>query len=204
MRRIILLFALLISTIASAQQADWLTTDDAYSPFVVTLNEQSRQYRNTGTITLRDPIYHAVLGTYQFVTGGFGRGSAPFGEYEVGSFRDDHGLGPRWELHRPGFHPRPGFSAFDPSIRKMRTWIQLHSLRGAGFTDGTLGCLGVLGGKSVWDQFVRNLNYILGVTGRVRFSVEGNKDALTAVAVVKPIVPRIYHKAVYHKRKHRR
>ncbi len=35
----------------------------------VKLNERDREYRNTGTIILRDPITGALLGSYEFATG---------------------------------------------------------------------------------------------------------------------------------------
>ena len=68
----------------------------------VKLNERDREYRNTGIIILRDPITGAFLGSYEFATGGFGRGSAPFGTYELGAFRgtddDPRRIGKRWMI----------------------------------------------------------------------------------------------------------
>jgi len=165
--KLLIALALIVLAIIPSRAQDWLSTDDAPPPFVVKLNESSRQFRNTGTITLRHPIYGFVLGTYQFVTGGFGRGSAPFGVYEIGNFRNDGWIGPRWELHRPGFHPRRGFSAFDRRIRKMRTWLQLHSMHG--MNKGTFGCIGVFGGRRVWSDFVAHVRLILGLIGHVQF-----------------------------------
>lgn len=146
-----------------------LAGDTLAQPVQVIVREPANLYRNTGWIVLRDPITDQELGTYEFVSGGLGRGSAPFGEYEIGKARSDGWIGPRWELHRPGFHPRPGFSAFDRRIGKMRAWLQLHSMHG--FNQGTFGCLGVFGGPDVWARFQKQLNHILSLVGTVRFDL---------------------------------
>lgn len=138
-------------------------------PFEAIVHEPANLYRNRITITLRDPITDELLGVYEAVSGGLGRGSAPFGEYQIGKPRSDGWIGPRWELHRPGFHPRPGFSAFDRRIGKMRTWLQLHSMHG--FNQGTFGCIGVFGGPDVWATFRKQLNHILSIIGVVRFEL---------------------------------
>src|SRR5262245_6453012 len=83
-----------------------LSPASAAETFIIQLNESERGFRNTGTITLRDPVSDTVLGSYDFATGGFGRGSAPFGVYELGSFRgvndDPRRLGPRWMIRQQG------------------------------------------------------------------------------------------------------
>jgi hypothetical protein len=145
----------------------WINTADAKA-FEVIVYQLGNLYRNTGLITLRDPVSDEVLGTYQFVSGGFGRGSAPFGHYEIGRFRRDSWIGPRWELRQRGL--RDG-EAWDSRIGSMRTEIQLHTMHGFGHIHGTLGCIGVLGGPKVWAEFRKHLNYIIGLVGVVQFDL---------------------------------
>ncbi len=139
------------------------------APFEIVAH-QSAGYRITGTITLREPVTDRLLGTYEFVTGGFGRGSAPFGKYVIDAFRDDGWIGPRWEIHTPGFHPRRGFSAFDRRIRKVRTWLQLHSMHG--MNKGTFGCIGVFGGEKVWAEFIGHIRFLQSWVGQISFDFE--------------------------------
>src|SRR5262249_23056698 len=107
------------------------TRASAADAFAVQLNEQDRGYRNTGTITLRDPVSDAVLGSYDFATGGFGRGSAPFGVYELGTFRggndDPHNIGPRWMIRQQG-QTEDG-QAYDPRVDDVRTQLELHAAK---------------------------------------------------------------------------
>jgi len=157
-RILIALLSIFISSQAVAQ--DWLTSSgDSGNYFTATINEPSRQYRNTGTITLRDPIYGFVLGTYRFATGGRGRGSAPLTDYAVGKFRDDGPIGSRWMLRQVG---REDGEVWDPHIGDMRTWIELHKAH----TGYSLGCIAVFGN---WGEFVHKLDYILSRAGTVRF-----------------------------------
>jgi len=149
--------------------------------FAVQLNERDREYRNTGTITLRDPTTGNTLGTYGFATGGFGRGSAPFGAYEVGAFRgtkdDPHHIGPRWMIRQLG--QSDDGQAYDPRLHKTRTALELHAARHQG---GSQGCIAVLGGPEVWEDFMRNLNYIISEAKRVVFRLGGNSDAVPAAS----------------------
>ena len=142
----------------------------------VKLNERDREYRNTGTITLRDPITGALLGSYEFATGGFGRGSAPFGTYELGAFRgrndDPHRIGPRWMIKQQG-QSEDG-EAYDPRVNRVRTSLELHSARR---TPGSQGCIAVLGGPEVWAEFMNNLHHIIDEIGQVVFTLEGNPEA---------------------------
>jgi hypothetical protein len=142
----------------------------------VKLNERDREYRNTGVITLRDPITGALLGSYEFATGGFGRGSAPFGTYEVGAFRgsndDPHRIGPRWMIKQQG-QSEDG-EAYDPRVNRVRTSLELHSARR---TPGSQGCIAVLGGPEVWEEFMHNLHHIIDEIGQVVFTLEGNPEA---------------------------
>jgi hypothetical protein len=150
-----------------------LSSAAAAETFIIQLNERERGYRNTGTITLRDPVSDTVLGSYDFATGGFGRGSAPFGIYELGSFRgahdDPHRLGPRWMIRQEG-QTEDG-QAYDPRVKDVRTSLELHAAKRHA---GTQGCIGVLGGENVWQEFVRNLERIIDQVGKVVFTLAEN------------------------------
>jgi len=151
----------------------------AAESFAIKLNEQDREYRNSGFITLRDPTTGALLGTYKFVTGGFGRGSAPFGTYELGAFRgtndDPLHIGPRWMIKQQG-QSEDG-RAYDPQLKGIRTGLELHS---AGRLLGSQGCIAVLGGPEVWEEFMYNLNHIINEVGPVAFTLVGNLEPATA------------------------
>lgn len=148
--------------------------------FAVELGQRDRQYRNTGTITLRDPATEVVLGTYTFATGGFGRGSAPFGAYELGVFRDvkddPHHMGPRWMIRQEGLTDG---QAYDPDLNDTRTDLELHAAR---HRFGSKGCIAVVGGEGVWADFVRNLSQIVTQVGHVAFMLAGNPEAAPAAA----------------------
>src|ERR671937_1256996 len=120
--------ALCAATMMSAC-GNWAAADS----FAVKLNERDREYRNTGFIILRDPTTGVLLGSYEFATGGFGRGSAPFGTYELGAFRgtndDPHRIGPRWMIKQLG-QVEDG-EAYDPRVKGVRTALELHSARRA-------------------------------------------------------------------------
>jgi hypothetical protein len=152
----------------------------------VKLNERDREYRNTGTITLRDPITGALLGSYEFATGGFGRGSAPFGTYELGAFRgtndDPRRIGPRWMIKQLG-QSEDG-EAYDPRVKGMRTALELHS---AHRSTGSQGCIAVIGGPEVWEEFMHNLHHIIEEAGQVVFTLEGNPDAATPASEPIPV-----------------
>lgn len=169
------------AAVCAATIACDLTRASAADAFLVQLNERDRGYRNTGTITLRDPVSDAVLGSYDFATGGFGRGSAPFGVYELGMFRDTnddpHRIGPRWMIRQEG-QPEDG-QAYDPRVNDVRTSLELHAAKRR---PGTKGCIGVLGGERVWEDFIRNLTRIVDQVGRVVFTLAGNPEGAPAAA----------------------
>ena len=170
----------------------------------VKMNERDREYRNTGTITLRDPVTGALLGSYEFATGGFGRGSAPFGTYELGAFRgtndDPRRIGPRWMIKQLG-QAEDG-EAYDPRVRATRTALELHS---AHHFTGTLGCIAVLGGPEVWEEFMRNLLHIIDEGGQVVFTLAGNPDAAQPASERIPVATGRDHDEAPRKRaQHRR
>jgi len=174
-----LFFGLSVAT-AQAMPPDWTVTQRDNRPsFDLKLNEHERQYRNTGTLTLRDPIFGITLGTYKIATGGFGHGSAPFGTYKIGRFRDPtkkdpdpKNIGKRWMLKQVG--QEEDGDAYDHKLSIKRTAIELHRLR---FSNGTAGCIGVGISPENWDQFVHDVNYIISQVGEVTFNVVGNPEA---------------------------
>lgn len=132
----------------------------------VTIDRPERGYFYGGEIALRDPDTGLVLGRYRFGSGGAARGSAPFGEYIVGEYREDSNIGPRWNLRQ---HGRGEGEVWDPQIKDVRTWIELHM---AHTRDGaTFGCLSVLGGEEVWARFVGQMQGLVARLGRVTFTV---------------------------------
>jgi hypothetical protein len=158
-------FTIKLAFLATSFLCAWINTAAAKA-FEVIVYQSANLYFNSGEITLRDPVSDEVLGTYQFASGGFGRGSAPFGHYEIGRFRKDGWIGPRWEIRQRGLEDG---EAWDSRIRSMRTGIELHMMHGPGHIKGTLGCIGVLGGPEVWAEFRKHLRYIRSLLGVVQF-----------------------------------
>jgi len=160
-------FLLLALTLALASHAN-------AQPIEIKLDQKARQYRYTGTLTLRDPFTNDVLGIYPLVSGGMGRGSSPFGKYEVGAFIDSD-TNPRWNVHAVG---APDGEVWDERVQDMRTEIQLHRVHSL---DGTLGCFGVVADLPAWRVFTSQLRYVIEWLGSVSFEVEGNPDATDQV-----------------------
>jgi hypothetical protein len=170
--------------------------------FAIKLNERDREYRNTGFIILRDPITGELLGSYEFATGGFGRGSAPFGTYELGAFRgsndDPHRIGPRWMIKQLG--QSDDGEAYDPRVKVTRTALELHS---AHHFTGSAGCIAVIGSPEVWEEFMRNLHHIIDEAGEVVFTLAGNPDATPPASEPTPVA--VGHLGAWRKRAmHRR
>lgn len=161
----------LLAIALTAAEPDWLI--QSHEPPVFEINaDQARGYKNTGTIILRDPVYGFELGRYQWVSGGYGRGSIPFGTYEIGAFRDVDDdplhIGPRWMLRQPG---KDDGETYDARIHDTRTEIELHRAHVFGRDAGTLGCVGVLVDRAGWRDFMANLNRVLAQMGKVTFTI---------------------------------
>ena len=175
------------------------------------LHEKGRQYRNTGEVTLTDPVNGQILGKYPFATGGYARGSAPFGTYILGRFRDlnddNLGIGKRWMISNPDV-PEQGM-VYDAKLKDWRTEIELHRARR---TSGTMGCISVLVSMETWLKFIDQINYIQAKSGLITFTLEGNPDASAETADWLPLERYYKHttarKHVAHRhgrsRKHRR
>lgn len=150
-------------------------------PFEVTVDQARREFRYTGTFTLREPLTNKILGQYQFVTGGLGRGSAPFGKYEVGEFQgldfDPLHIGERWLVHHIS---APDGYAWDLKLEDWRTELELHMLH-AGRMKATLGCFGIDGGSKVYADFMKNLRYLIAWLGTVSFEVKASEPVAIAI-----------------------
>lgn len=185
-------------------------------PITVTLAQKAKAHRNSGVITLRDPFEDTVLGEYRFVTGGSGRGSAPFGTYEIGTYRDDPGTSftkDTREFRRRWMIRQVGLGDGEATDRGgKRVLLELHSLHGSGVTAG---CIGVAGGTKVWNEFVANMEYLRETVGTLGFELAANPDGDDAVPAIfgkrhKPVkIAKLKHKhkpvrVAQHKRKHSR
>lgn len=181
------------------------------APLEITLHQREQGYFNSGTITLRDPFTNSVLGRYEFLTGGCGRGAAPFGTYEVGEYQgpDDDPLhiGPRWLIRHKGMADG---EAQDPRYTIRRTELELHSLH-EGRWRCTLGCMGIDGGRAVYEQFMEHLRYLLWTVDHLEFTLAGNPDAPvteTVVALAPERLAKVHHvhrrgSRARHHRRHR-
>lgn len=98
----------------------------------------------TGAIVLNGHTYH-------FINGGGGRGSIPFGTYQVSNFRTAQtrsnqgliNLGDTFDLN----------DVYDPMARGTRGDLRIHAAHG----QGTLGCIGILGGPEKFKQFAQDM-----------------------------------------------
>ena len=116
-----------------------------------------RASMKTGTLVLKDPKTGKVLGSYKFRSGGFGRGAAPWGNYEVsnGYRRNDHRgmkvgkVGYSFNLTQKGMPPT---QAKDPRFSTPRSQLLIHP---DGNAKGTMGCIGIVGGEAIQADFYR-------------------------------------------------
>lgn len=133
-----------------------------------------RKYLYSGVIIIRDPLSRAVMGTYPFASGGAGRGSAPFGVYDLGEFLDQGTDKARWSVHQEG---KPDGEVWDQRLGDERTEIQLHR----GWSGNSLGCFAVQVGQKAWKIFVKQINYLLTFNNNLSFDVEGEEDASESI-----------------------
>jgi hypothetical protein len=59
-------------------------------------------------------------------------------------------------------------------VKVVRTALELHS---AHHFTGSQGCIAVIGGPEVWEEFMHNLHHIIDEAGQVMFTLEGNPEA---------------------------
>jgi hypothetical protein len=136
----------------------------------VTIHQKAHRYRNTGTLTLRDPDTGSELGSWALVSGGAGRGAAPVTEYAIGEFIPGGTVGPRWNIRELG--QEEDGDAWDPAIRDKRFALQLHR----DLSGYTLGCIALVMDKTRWKAFVGLLNGLRERYGRLTFRVEPERD----------------------------
>jgi hypothetical protein len=79
---------------------------------------------------------------FDFVSGGRGRGSAPFGTYEIGPLSGFKAPKGRWV---PGYHLS---DAYDPFVKDTRTGLYIHPGHNA-----SAGCVAIR--KDEWPSFVK-------------------------------------------------
>jgi GH24 family phage-related lysozyme (muramidase) len=114
-----------------------------------------RSSMKEGVIELKDPETGEVLGSYQFRNGGHGRGSIPYGDYEVsrGRRRSDKssmqvgGYGYSFDLTQKG---KQEGCADDSRFAAQRELLRIHP---DGGSAGTEGCMGIVGDASVQRDF---------------------------------------------------
>ena len=135
------------------------------------VEKEKRAFKNTGTITLPDPETKE-LRTFNFVTGGGGRGSAPTGIYDIDpNMMRGGSLGDRWVLTQKG---QRHDTAWDPEQNLTRYNLRIHQAHG----QGTLGCIGILGGSKVYEDFQRRLIHVISQGKKVSLNL-GTQEAQT-------------------------
>lgn len=113
----------------------------------------------TGKLFLKDTD-GKILGKYDFVNGGAGRGSIPFGTYVVSNYMT---ASQRAKANRSQAGSLKGKDTFDlndvydPVFGADRTGLLIHPA-----TNATEGCLGIQGN---WQDFVQKMNYLMAKNG---------------------------------------
>lgn len=104
----------------------------------------------TGSIVINGHNYH-------FINGGGGRGSIPFGSYSVSNFRSAEQRASQGLIHLGDTFDLNDVR--DPLAGGTRTALRIHAAHG----QGTLGCIGILGGPDKFEQFAKDMK-AAGVT----------------------------------------
>jgi len=147
-----------------------------------TTNEPNRERKNTGTMSLTDPETGQTLGTYPFMVGGGGRGGIPFGDYTVSNFRSAERrqseglgyLGNTFDLS----------DKFDPQYNDNRTALRIHAAE-----FGSAGCIGIIGGDKVYQDFQKNMLIIMQKGGGTAVLRLGSPDAQAVMKKMDPVTP---------------
>jgi len=118
--------------------------------------------KTTGTLNLTNSKGQ-VVGTYNFVNGGAGRGNIPFGTYTVDNYmtaqqRAQSGRSQRGIL--AGADTFDLNNVYDPAIGATRSGLLIHKSRGA-----TEGCIGIEGGDAAWSDFRNKMKGLLDENG---------------------------------------
>ena len=113
----------------------------------------------TGKLFLKD-LDGKVLGKYDFVNGGAGRGSIPFGTYVVSNYMT---ASQRVKANRSQAGSLRGKDTFDlndvydPVFGAERTGLLVHQAANA-----TEGCIGIQGN---WQDFTQKMKYLMAKNG---------------------------------------
>lgn len=97
--------------------------------------------------------------TYNFVTGGRrgSRGSAPFGEYEVGQLMTGEERGKQGYSYKHDAFPLSDKKDDAPGTQgqDLRRGLLIHDASGSG--NVTAGCIGIVGGPGAFERFKRDM-----------------------------------------------
>lgn len=119
-----------------------LTPANHTATFDEVLYAGARHQRVDGRITINGH-------TYQFRSGGRGRGNLPAGEYTVTRHLDYRSDKPTMMVDGEGY----SFALtdkYDPRVRDTRTLLRIHP---DGLGPGTIGCIGIVGDAAVQRRF---------------------------------------------------
>ena len=180
-----------LSTPAAAPPAPLSTPAAKDGPATIVKAEITGKHatggHDTGTITLPGTTPDEKPRTFKFETGGGGAGAAPETSYEIGETMDRGvGLGPgtlgqRQVLTEIG---QPHDTARDPTnpVKQTRSELRIHE----GFGGQTLGCIGILGGHKVYEDFQRRLLYLMDKSGGKTILRVGSPEAQTIMEKMDP------------------
>jgi hypothetical protein len=125
--------------------------------------------------------------SFNFVSGGRGRGSAPFGTYDVGSLSGFKAPKGSWV---PGY---PLSDAYDPYVNDTRTGLFIHPGH-----DASSGCLAVR--KDEWPSFVKAMKDAAKDGGSPAVVRLGPGSEPMQEEPSRPIVQRVAHKRSWARR----
>lgn len=121
-----------------------------------------RGSKTTGTLNLTNS-QGQVVGTYQFVNGGAGRGNIPFGSYTVSNYQTAQTRARLGRSQRGILAGADTFdlnNVYDPAIGDTRSGLLIHRARNA-----TEGCIGIQGGDAAWSDFRDKMKRLLDENG---------------------------------------
>lgn len=109
-------------------------------------NRGARSQRVDGRITING-------NTYDFRSGGGGRGNLPAGEYNVTRHLDYRRDKPTMQVGGEGYSFALS-DKYDPRVGDTRSLLRIHP---DGMGPGTIGCIGIVGNASVQRQFRQDM-----------------------------------------------
>lgn len=126
----------------------------------------------TGKLFLKD-LDGKVLGKYDFVNGGAGRGSIPFGRYVVSNYMTATQRVKKNRSQAGALRGKDTFDlndVYDPVFGADRTGLLIHQAANA-----TEGCIGIQGN---WSDFVQKMKFLMAKNGG-KYNIELGPDANT-------------------------